>query len=176
MTTSIVILIAGVIALTFLGILGLKHMTYRQEEKQRLYELKKESQRTISPLRMRAYERLALLMERTEPEAMLKEIMAEENWTQLSIVELQRDLLQRLRLEYDHNLSQQVYVSDQVWQKILIARDQMGAYINQMALRQRPNSTPMDYIKTLIQTYHMNGDTPNEIALQAINDEAHSLL
>jgi len=175
-TTTLVILIASVIVLIFLGILGMQHMTYRQEEKKRLFELRKESQKTISPIRMRAYERLILLLERTEPEAMLKELMAQQDWTQKSVLDLQRELLQQLRLEFDHNLSQQVYVSDEVWQKIMLARDQMGAFINQMAIRLKPESTTLDYMKTLIEAYHMNGDTPHELALQALKDEARRLL
>jgi len=175
-TTAIVILIASVIVLIFLGMLGIQHMTYRQEEKKRQYELRKESQKAISPIRMRAYERLTLLLERTEPEAMLKEMMSEADWQQKSITDIQRDLLQRVRLEFDHNLSQQVYVSDEVWQKIMLARDQMGAFISQMAIRMKPQSTPMDYMKTLIEAYHMNGDTPHELALQALKDEARHLL
>lgn len=173
---NIIILIVSVIVLIFLGMLGIQHMTYRQEEKKRRFELRKESQKAISPIRFRAYERLALLLERTEPEAMLKEMMAQQDWTQKPVLELQRELLQQLRLEFDHNLSQQVYVSDEVWQKILLARDQMGAFINQMAIRLKPNSTTMDYMKLLIEAYHMNGDTPHELALQALKDEARQLL
>jgi len=175
-STLLIILIASVIVLIFLGMLGMQHMTFRQEEKKRLYELRKESQKTISPIRMRAYERLTLLLERTEPEAMIKELMAERNWMQKSVMDVQRELLQRVRLEFDHNLSQQVYVSDEVWQKILLARDQMGAFINQMAIQLKPGSQAMDYMKTLIQAYHMNGDTPHELALQALKDEARRLL
>jgi len=175
-TTILIILIVSMIVLIFLGMMGMQHMTYRQEEKKRLFELKKESQKVISPIRMRAYERLTLLLERTEPEAMIKEIMSDAVWMQKSVVEIQRELLQRVRLEFDHNLSQQVYVSDEVWQKILLARDQMGAFINQMAIQLKPGSTGMDYMKTLIQAYHMNGDTPHELALQALKDEARRLL
>jgi len=164
------------VVLIFLGMLGIQHMMYRQEEKKRLFELRRESQKAISPIRMRAYERLTLLLERTEPEAMLKELMAEPDWQNKSIVDIQRELLQRVRLEFDHNLSQQVYVSDEVWQKILLARDQMGAFINQMAIRLKPGSSAMDYMKTLIEAYHMNGDTPHELALQALKDEARKLL
>jgi len=175
-TTTLIICIASIIVLIFLGILGVQHMMYRQEEKKRRYELRKESQKTISPIRMRAYERLTLLLERTEPEPMLKEIMNEDGWQNMTVTDIQRNLLQRVRLEFDHNLSQQVYVSDEVWQKILLARDQMGAFISQMAIRLKPGSTAVDYMKTLIETYHMNGDTPHELALQALKDEARRLL
>ncbi len=175
-TTTLIILIASIIVLIFLGMLGMQHMIYRQEEKKRLFELQKESKKAISPLRMRAYERLTLLLERTEPEAMIKEIMASPDWTQKSIRDIQRELLQRLRLEFDHNLSQQVYVSDEVWQRVMLARDEMAAFINQMAIQLKPNSSTMDYFKTMIQAYHMNGDTPHELALQALKDEARRLL
>jgi len=175
-TTTIVILIVSMIVLIFLGMMGMQHMTYRQEEKKRLYELKKESQKVISPIRMRAYERLCLLLERTEPETMIKDMMNDPEWLQKSVMEIQLELLRRVRLEFDHNLSQQVYVSDEVWQRILLARDEMAAFINQMAIRLKPGSTAMDYFKTLIQAYHANGDTPHELALQALKDEARSLL
>jgi len=151
-------------------------MTYRQEEKKRRFELMKESKKAITPIRLRAYERLSLLLERTEPEAMIKEMMNNPEWTQQSVVDIQREMLQRVRLEFDHNISQQVYVSDEVWQRILLARDEMAAFINQMAMQLKPGSSAMDYFKTLIQAYHMNGDTPHELALQALKDEARRLL
>jgi len=175
-TTTLIILIVSVIVLIFLGMLGMQHMTYRQEDKKRRFELQKESKKAITPIRMRAYERLSLLLERTEPETMIKEIMANPEWTQKNVMDIQRELLQRVRLEFDHNISQQVYVSDEVWQKILLARNEMAAFINQMAIQLKPGSTGMDYMKTLIQAYHMNGDTPHELALQALKDEARKLL
>lgn len=159
-----------------IGIWLIQHTMYRQEEKKRKYELQRESKKTISPIRMRAYERLSLLLERTEPEAMIREMMTDPQWTAKSVMDIQRELLQRVRLEFDHNMSQQIYVSDEVWQRILLARDEMAAFINQMAIRIKPDSTGMDYMKILIQAYHTNGDTPHEIALQQLKNEARTLL
>ena len=75
--------------------------------------MKRESQKSISPIRLRAYERLALLLERTKPEHMLMELRAKEpealaTWT---IPQLQQYLLQTIRAEFDHNQSQQVYAT-----------------------------------------------------------------
>ena len=47
---------------------------YKAEADKRLWELKRLSQKEISPLRLRAYERLTLLLERTTPEHMLLEL------------------------------------------------------------------------------------------------------
>lgn len=159
-----------------LGVWIIQHAMFKNEERKRQFELQRESKKTISPLRLRAYERLSLLLERTEPEAMLKEMMDDPGWINKSITDIQRELLQRIRLEFDHNMSQQIYVSDELWDKIMLARDEMAAFVNQMAIQIKPGSTGLDYMKVLIQAYHQNGDTPHEIALHDLKHEAHSLL
>lgn len=148
------------------------HKFYKSEAEKRLWELKRLSQKEISPLRMRAYERLALLLERTTPEHMLVEL----NLGEMTILQVQQHLMRTIRVEYDHNLSQQVYVSDEVWQLILSARDQMVAFINSMAQQMPPESSALDYAKVLITAYSSNGHTANEQATLALRNEARFLL
>lgn len=148
------------------------HKFYKSEAEKRLWELKKLSQKEISPVRMRAYERLALLLERTTPEYMLIDI----NLTEMSILQLQQHLMRTIRVEYDHNLSQQVYVSDQVWDAILASRDHMVAYVNAIAQQMPPESSVLDYAKMLITAYSSNGETANEKAMQLLKNEARALL
>ena len=81
-----------------------------------------------------------------------------------------------IRVEYDHNLSQQVYVSDEVWEAIVASRDQMVAFINTMAQQMPPESSALDYAKVLITAYTSNGETANEKAMQQLRNEARSLL
>ena len=50
------------------------HKLFNNEQEKRLWELKRLSQKEISPIRLRAYERLTLLLERTTPERMLVEM------------------------------------------------------------------------------------------------------
>ena len=148
------------------------HKFYKSETEKRLWELKRLSQKEISPLRMRAYERLALLLERTTPEHMLLDV----NLTEMTILQLQQHMMRTIRMEYDHNLSQQVYVSDEVWQLILAAREQMVAFINTLAQQMPAETTSLEYAKTLITAYATNGETANEKALQALKAEAQTLL
>ena len=77
------------------------HKFYKSETEKRLWELKKLSQKEISPLRMRAYERLTLLLERTTPEHMLIDI----NLSEMSILQVQQHLMRTIRLEYEHHFS-----------------------------------------------------------------------
>ena len=148
------------------------HKFYKSETEKRLWELKRLSQKEISPLRMRAYERLALLLERTTPEHMLMDV----NLTEMTVLQLQQHMMRTIRLEYDHNLSQQVYVSDEVWQQIISARDQMVAFINALAQQLPADASTLDYAKMLITAYSTNGDTANEKALLALKNEARTLI
>ena len=148
------------------------HKFYKSEEEKRLWELKRLSQKEISPLRMRAYERLTLLLERTTPEHMLIDL----NLAEMTPLQVQAHLIHTIRQESDHNLSQQIYVSDEVWGLIDNAKQQTVAFVNSIAQQMPAESSALDYAKTLITAYHNNGDTPNEIALQALKDEAKTLL
>jgi len=148
------------------------HKLFNNEREKRLWELKRLSQKEISPIRLRAYERLTLLLERTTPDRMLMEM----NLQEMTIPQVQQQLLRTIRLEYDHNLSQQIYVSDEVWDKIIHARDEMGAFVTAMAAGMPEGSSTLDYAKTLITAYSTNGETPNSLALSALKEEAKTLL
>lgn len=148
------------------------HKLFNNEQEKRLWELKRLSQKEISPIRLRAYERLTLLLERTTPDRMLMEM----NLQEMTIPQVQQQLLRTIRLEYDHNLSQQIYVSDEVWDKIIHARDEMGAFVMAMAAGMPEGSSTLDYAKTLITAYSTNGETPNSLALSALKEEAKTLL
>jgi len=148
------------------------HKLYDNEQQKRMWELKKASQKEISPIRLRAYERLALLLERTTPEHLIMDM----NLQEMTMLQVQQQLLRTIRLEFDHNLSQQIYVSDEVWDKIIHARDEMGAFVTAIAAQMPKESSSLDYAKTLISAYNTNGTTPNSLALTALKEEAKSLL
>jgi hypothetical protein len=145
---------------------------YKNEAEKRLWELKHAAQKEISPVRLRAYERLALLLERTTPEHMLLGL----NIAEMSVLQLQQHLVRTIRLEHEHNASQQVYVSEQVWAMVQNAKEQTMAFVNSMAQQLPPESTALDYAKVLITAYSSNGETPNEVALHALKKEAQTLL
>ncbi len=145
---------------------------FKNEQQKREWELKRAAQKEISPIRLRAYERLALMLERTQPEHMLMDL----DVSQFTVAQLQQRLLQTIRLEFDHNLSQQIYVSEQVWELIVAARGQMLAFVSAMAMQLPPESTSLDYAKILLTAYNTNGETANQKALHALNAEAATLV
>lgn len=148
------------------------HKLFVNEQQKREWELKRAAQKEISPIRLRAYERLALMLERTQPEHMLVDL----DISGMSVQQLQQRLLQTIRLEFDHNMSQQIYVSEPVWEKIMSARAQMAAFVTAMAMQLPPDSTSLDYAKIMLTAYNTNGETANATALHALKEEAATLL
>ncbi|MBQ7698589.1 MAG: hypothetical protein IJT35_08445 [Paludibacteraceae bacterium] len=176
-TTGILLVILAVAVVIF-GLWFIQWSQFRNEEKKRQWELKRESQKTISPIRLRAYERLALLLERTKPEHMIMELrkndpQALSTW---SIGQVQQYLLQTIRAEFDHNQSQQVYVSEEVWDLLINARDQMASFIISIAGQLPKNANAQVYATTLLSAYASNGLTPTDKAMDALKNEAKSLM
>lgn len=143
----------------------------RGEEERRLWEMKKNTEKEVTPIRLRAYERLALLLERTEPEQLLSDL----NLTQMTKAELEQRLLLNVRREWEHNMSQQIYVGDDVWAKVMKARDEIASFIHTMSMQMPAESTTLDYAKVLMSAYRLNGTTPHQIAMEALKDEVRQM-
>lgn len=176
--TQTLLLIVAVVAVLMFGFWMIQHSQFRNEENKRQWELKRESQKTISPIRLRAYERLALFLERTKPEHMLMELRTRqpEALATWSVGQVQQYLLQTIRAEFDHNQSQQVYVSDEVWDMIVNARDQTAAFIISMAAQIPPQADAQVYATTLMTAFASNGTTPTDKALEHLKEEAKSIM
>lgn len=177
MTTIVIAIILTIVVLIF-GFWLIQYSQFRNEEKKRQWELKRESQKSISPIRLRAYERLTLLLERTKPEHMIMEMQKAypEAMTTWTVGQMQQYLLQTLRAEFDHNQSQQVYVSDEVWDLIINARDQMGAFLIAITAQLPQGANAQTYVTALLTAYASNGTTPTEKALEELKNEAKELM
>ncbi|MPM02505.1 hypothetical protein SDC9_48754 [bioreactor metagenome] len=92
------------------------------------------------PIRLQAYERLALFLERINPES----IVIRMNQPGMSARELQAQLLQSIRMEFEHNLSQQVYISNAAWDMIKNAKEDIIRMINTAGSAMQPNATAID--------------------------------
>ncbi len=176
MQTALLVIL--VVVVLIFGFWLIQYSQFRNEEKKRQFELKRESQKSIPPIRLRAYERLTLLLERTKPEHMLMELRAKEPaaLTAWSIPQVQQYLLQTIRAEYDHNQSQQVYVSDEVWDMIINARDQMAAFIIAISAQLPKDATAQTYATALLTAYSSNGTTPTDKALEYLKNEAKEIM
>jgi len=137
------------------------------EIKRRNFELRKESLATLTPIRLRAYERLILVLERTTPAAMILNV-AKPGMTNM---DLHTELLAGIRQEFSHNLSQQIYVSNEIWTCIRSAQESLLRLVNTCASKCNPANTANELAERIIQVYNASDQTPTEVAIDLLKKE-----
>lgn len=104
---------------------------------------------TVLPNRLHAYERMTLYLERMAPQNLLIRI----NTSAMSAREFHQLLLAEIRNEYNHNVSQQVYISEEVWELIRNAREDLIVTINESAAELGDTATSLDLAKKVIEKH-----------------------
>lgn len=100
----------------------------------------------VLPLRLQAYERMALFLERIEPNQLVMRIHS----TGLNVAQEQNLLLTAIRSEFEHNLSQQIYISNEVWKAIADAKDDIIDIINAVAAQYEPSADSLEFAQALL--------------------------
>jgi hypothetical protein len=125
------------------------------------------------PLQLQAYERLVLLTERIA----LPNLISRVNQSGLSAKEMQLLLLENIKQEYDHNMTQQIYVSPVAWEAVRNLKEQNMLVINQVASALPLSATGTDLNKILLDVMmkQQKGQL-HSIVLEALNFEARKLM
>lgn len=119
---------------------------FQVETRRRKQEAMMERVRISLPVRLQAYERIILLLERISPGNLITRLHKPE----LSAREFQRLLIQSVRDEFNHNLSQQLYVSIHAWEMVKGAREEMVRQINTAAAQLDEQATSADLSNKLL--------------------------
>lgn len=127
---------------------------------------------TILPLQLQAYERMALYVERISPQSLISRIYQPG----MTTVDMQLAMVQQIKAEYDHNVTQQIYVSTQTWDAIKTLKEQTISVINQVAATLPPDAPAMELNKQLLEVFAEAGASPSELVAQIINTEAKKLM
>jgi len=111
----------------------------KQEEIKLQKQVSDRHRKTVLPIRLQAYERLALLLERISPESIIMRV----NKPGMTAKQLHTELLSSIRAEFDHNISQQVYISNEAWDLIISARGKVIHLINTAADQVKEDATAL---------------------------------
>lgn len=103
--------------------------------------------RLVAPLRLQAYERMILLLERIAPSQLIMRNIQPEQ----SAASLQNVLISNIRQEFEHNLSQQVYISSNAWELIKNAREAVVSDINSAAEKLNSTATATDLAQLIFE-------------------------
>ena len=138
------------------------------EQKRREQEYRRGSQATITPLRLQAYERVVILLERTNPNTLVVRV----NKQGFTSHQLHLELIKTIKGEYEHNLSQQIYMSYGAWELVKNAKEEIIKLINISATKV-PHDAPGNDLAMMILnvTANLGKKLPNEVAIDYIKKE-----
>ncbi len=157
-----------VVALTAFFIV--REMMRRQIQMHSQY-LHGQRQSNTMPLRMQAYERLSLFTERLSLPGLLMRTFNEE----MTATTLRLTMLLNIQQEFEHNITQQVYVSDQLWKIVEATRDDLIEFITVVS-EKVPKDAPARQLRDALIGYQQQRESdPIATAQMAIRKEATSL-
>lgn len=130
-------------------------------------EVRSRSIETILPNRLQAYERMCLFLERMSPPNLLLRL----NNPIYSAKELHKILLDEIRNEYNHNVAQQIYMSEDVWNMIRNAKEDLTILINEASSTMAPEATGLDLSRKIFELTLEKNVEPISHALTELKKE-----
>ena len=144
----------------------------RNDQDKRRQELILQNSRTILPIKLQAYERIVLFLERISLESLLVRVSSPA----MSASELHTTILSTIRNEFEHNLSQQIYISQQAWEIVKNARSNLIKIINTEAEKLPANSTGLAFSKRLLEKVMELDKEPTRAAIEFIKSEVSRMI
>ncbi|UAY50862.1 DUF7935 family protein [Ferruginibacter albus] len=123
-------------------------------------------------LKLQAYERLAVFIERSS----LKNIVNRIPTSGLNVIDYQLTLLETIRTEYEYNVSQQIYISPEMWKAIGNFKDQNIFIINQIAANLPTHSPGIELGKLLMEYASAKNADLSAVIAEALQFEAKKVL
>jgi hypothetical protein len=146
--------------------LMVRSFSQKEIELKRL-EVRGKSIESVLPSRLHAYERMTLFLERMAPQNLLIRL----NTAPMPAREFHQLLLAEVRNEYNHNVSQQVYIGEEVWDMIKSAKEDLIVTINDAAGEVPAEGNSLDLSKKIVEKTIMKQIDPLAHALSELKRE-----
>jgi len=168
--TDVVVLGAGV----FLALIAIYYVL--KNDIQRFFNLKtielnKESRAHILPLRLQAHERLIIFVDRINPANLLVRLHQQG----IGIGTLQAGILNEVRSEYQHNITQQLYVNSETWNVVRKLKDDSIAMINNAVQNIPADANGIELSKAILQHMASINENPYDLTIELIKKDIQKL-
>jgi hypothetical protein len=144
----------------------------KNDQDKRRQEIILQNSRTVTPIKLQAYERIVLFLERISLESLLVRVSTSE----MKATQLHTALLGTIRSEFEHNLSQQIYMSPQAWEVVRNARSNMIKIINSEAELMPVNAPAMVLSKQLLEKIMELETEPTRAAIDYLKGEISRMI
>lgn len=143
---------------------------FKDQQNTRMWLLQKENQKDALPLRLQAFERMVLFLERINPTKLLIRITplsSDKN-------DYENYVIAQIDQEFEHNLTQQIYMTDECWTIIVSAKNATIQMIRNANRSERVDTA--DKLREVILNDLMEKQTPSSAALSYLKNEVSSFL
>ena len=123
------------------------HKMIDQENKRHLMEVRKENLKYTTPVRLQAHERVLLLLERIDPVQVVNRVIKPG----MTARNIQYEVIKDIKEEFNHNITQQLYVSKNTWDEVKKAKDDAFKLLTVVATKVETGADAMDFSRMLIQ-------------------------
>ncbi len=135
-------------------------------------ELRNGLGKDIIPIRLQAFERMSLFLERIQFNNLIPRVREPG----MSTGDLHRTLIESIRQEWEHNLSQQIYITDATWNQLQMAKDATMQLVNTLAAV-IPKETPAEQLIKAIFDFVLQSEAelPAQKALSILKTEVREI-
>jgi hypothetical protein len=156
-----------IMGLAFIIIYVIVKVHFVERERLRYAELVNNKMKTYFPLKLKAYERLIFFVERMSPQNLIHRV----NRGSMTSAQLQLELLRAIREEFEHNVSMQMYVSDQSWQLVAATREEVSQWIREAASKVGPKASGLELSQHILQLESKKQTNLSKLAIASLKKE-----
>lgn len=139
----------------------------QNDQEKRKHEIILQNQKTITPIRLQAYERITLFLERVS----LESLIMRSSKQGMTSKQIQTSMLNTIRAEFEHNLSQQVYMTSTAWELIKNAKSNTIKIINSSADHVKPGAPAIEFSRYILEKVIEMDKEPTKVALEYLKKE-----
>lgn len=163
----LILVTAGTLTTLWMGFQ--KWLNWQQQNA--LYQQNIARRSALTPLRVSAFERLTILLERITPTSLILRYPV----SQLTAAQLQFEITKSIREEYEHNIGLQLYVDAPTWQAIVFAKDSTLELIKSAFQHVGPEATSIELSNVIFQLESETKNLVIQIALGKLKEEMDRL-
>jgi hypothetical protein len=154
------IVVAGVVY-------GILDKFFKEENKRREFDLRLKFAENTNPQRLQAYERMALFLERIRPTYLARRVQGD------SVKDFEYQLINTIQVEFEHNLSQQIYINPQTWKIIFSAKNSTQNFISE-CVKKLPENASVQMLQEEIIRSSISEDNPSNYAMIYLQKDIQS--
>jgi len=158
-----------------LVLIAIKYLNDVQVEKEKVEShtrFKSELLKQQLPLKLSAYERAVLFLERISPMSILPRC---GNGINRTAQQFHAELIQEIRSEFEHNLVQQIYISHHAWGVLVQAKEEMINIINIASKELNEEANGLDLSKKIIEKISTLQSLPTHKATFVLKSDVHKI-